>query len=336
MNILTVFYRLFAVLMTLFVFTPTKVAQKYTIDTNANMTAVIISDVHMETNNYDRFRTEGKAFAGIASANKYPDALIMCGDNTMNGQTTEINLLYGFLQRNKLLTETQLIMAQGNHDFGNSDSAQDYEKLSARAISNYNRFTGRNIDKVYYSTDVNGYKVLVLASEKNMENTISYVSEEQVEWLRAELDSADGKPVIVVNHNLIYGTNSPQSYWSFNRTENGELIKAAMEGYDGKVLYFCGHSHFGLSDSTIKTIKNVSYINMPLFSEGAYYADNDDGDEAGIGCVLSMYDDSIELSFNSFITGEKCTDFESITISLSETEQDEIIPVVPVVPGILF
>lgn len=315
MAVLTFFKRIFAAFITLFVALSFAAGPKYTVDGNTEMTAVLVSDIHMEGNNKGTFEKLSKIFSGINSSDVSPDCLISAGDNTMNGQFIEWTMLYGYLQRAGLLKDTNVILAMGNHDFGNSSSASDYDKLSKRALAEYNSYCGKSVDRVYYSETVNGYKVIVLGSEKNMEDTVSYISDAQISWLEGELASAGGKPVIVVNHNLIYGTNTPQSNWSFNQIENGDRLRSAMESYDGKILYFCGHSHFGINGSTVVTKGNVTYVNLTILLGGGYYPDSEEGGDAGIGCLLSVYSDRAELSFRNFITGNPVTGFEKITIT---------------------
>lgn len=307
--------KIIAAFLTFFVFSSAHVPATYTVDDTAEMTAIIVSDTHMESNNSDRFKKLNKTFSALGSSETKPDALVFCGDNTMNGQRIEWLLFYGFLQRAGLLKSTNVIVAQGNHDFGNCSDSATYDTLSKRAIKEYNSFTERKIDKVYYSTEVNGYKIIALASDKNMEDTISYISDEQVEFLRAELDAADGKPVIVANHNPLKNTNRPQSNFYPNNTINSEKIREVMESYSGRVFFFSGHTHFAVNKNTVVSEKNVTYINMPQLDEGAYSPANDECDEAGIGCRLSVYSDRAELSFINFQTGKAVRDYEKITVN---------------------
>lgn len=310
-----VFNKIIAAFLTLFVFTPVRMPAAYTVDKSARMTAVVVSDTHMEGNNTGRFGKLSRTFTGIASSAEKPDALIFCGDNTMNGQRIEWLFFYGFLQRTGLLRSTNVIVSMGNHDFGNCADAQTYDTLSKRAIREYNAFTGRNIERVWYSTDVNGIRVITLASDKNMEDTVSFIGEEQIEFLKSELKAAGGSPVIVVNHNPLKNTNRPQSEYRFNNTVNHEKIRAALEEYDGTVLFFSGHTHYGVNGNTVVTQKNVTYINMPLLDEGAYDPANEECDDAGTGCRVSVYSDRAELSFINFQTGKPIRDYEKITVT---------------------
>lgn len=313
--IASVFYKAIAGFLTLFVFTTAVTAPKYAVDKKAEFTAVVVSDTHMESNNYTRFGKLSKSFSGLASSETKPDALIFCGDNTMNGQGIEWVFFYGFLQKAGLLDMTKVIVAYGNHDFGNCSDAETYDKLSQRSIKAYNTFTGNKTEKVWYSTDVNGYKIITLGSDKNMEDTVSYIGDEQLAFLKAELESAGGKPVIIVNHNPLKNTNTPQSDYDFNDTINNEKIREMMENYSAPVFFFSGHTHFGVSDNSVVTQKNVTYINMPLLDDGGYEPANDECDDAGTGCRLSVYSDYAELSFINFQTGKAVKNYESIIVN---------------------
>ena len=304
--------RIFAAFISIFLFFPISVSPWYSYDTDAKMTAIVMSDTHMEGNNTQRFSNLGKGFANAFASNEKPDAVVFVGDQTMNCQTIEWTFFYGFLYRFGILDRT--IMAFGNHDFGNSDSAEDYEKLSARAIKEYNDYCDKDIDKVYYSTVVNGFKFIVLGSEANCEDTVQYISDEQIEWLKAEMAAENGKPVFVVNHNLIYGKNGERSYYYFNQIDNGDKLCAALEGYDGKVIYISGHSHFGVNESTVKTFDNVTYINMPSFGNEGNYDAEDEYSSASIGMIIEGYDSHIKLTFKNFIEQK---DLEGYTFDIA-------------------
>ncbi|HHU83693.1 MAG TPA: hypothetical protein GXZ23_00800 [Clostridiales bacterium] len=289
--------RLFAAFLALFVFFPSNVDTWYSLNKEANMSAIIIGDVHMEGNNMDRFKNIGKYFNNAFATEKQPDAVGFLGDNTMNGQYIEWMFFYGFLERFDILDKT--VVAMGNHDFGNNDDADTYAKTSKRCIRNYNDYCNKNIDKVYYSTMINGYKFIVLGSESNEPDTISNISDEQIDWLKAELASADGKPVFVLNHNLVSGTTGYSGAY-FNQTTNDAKLRAALHSYIGKVFYFCGHSHAPLSMSSIADQLNVAYINLPELG-------------SGVGLTIDAFDNYVEIKFYDYFNAKPVEGFASFT-----------------------
>lgn len=303
-----------AVILSFFVFSPVTVAPWYSFSKEAEMTAVVFSDTHFEGNSQTHFKNNGLGFANAFASDRKPDVVGFLGDQTMNGQDIEWLFFYGFLSRYGVLDRT--VMAFGNHDFGNTADNAQYEKLSKRSISYYNDFCGKKIKNVYYSEEFNGYKFIVLGSDKNMENTVSHIGGEELKWFRNELASANGKPVFVLNHNLIYDTNGARSKYSFNQIDGGEEIKAAMEEYNGKVFYLCGHSHFGVNSGSVRTIRNVTYFNLPSFgNDGNYDAGGELGESSGIGLRIEAFGDRVTFAFVNFAANKPVEGFDSIVVN---------------------
>ena len=302
--------KIFSVFISVFLFFSTASAPGFDVrdDESLQMSAVVLSDIHMEGNNTDRFNTIGKLFKGVGSGYAV-DALCLCGDQTMNSQWIEWFDFYGMM--NRYIKNTEIIEAFGNHDFGNTNDHESYVTLSERALECYRGYAGGTAENVYYSVIVKGYRFIVMGSEDNMENTVQHISDEQVEWLKGELKKCadEGIPAIVLNHNLLYGKNGSRSYYSFNQTDNNAAIVSALENAGTKVIYICGHSHFGVNSGSVNTEGDVTYINLPSAgNNGNYDPDTEEWGDAGIGMLIEAYPDTMELTFINFITGDTVSD----------------------------
>lgn len=312
MQVLLFFRKIFSVFISLFLFMSYSAPEAYA-PKNAdevNLSAVMLSDVHIEGNNPDRWTRFGKTLAGAFSAERTPDVIAFAGDQTMNSQKIEWFDFYGLLNRyNK---GSEVVMAMGNHDFGNCADHDEYVKLSARALELFNGYTGSSVDCVHYTKTVNGYTFIVMGSDDNAEDTVQVISDEQVEWLKEELAkvAAEGKPAFVVNHNLLYGKNGNRSRYSFNQTTNSDAIVKALETCGTDVFFFSGHSHFGVNDGTVNTEGRVTYINLPSSGNDGNYQAEDDCAAAGIGCVMEVYEDTVELRFRNFAEGKWLEDYQ--------------------------
>ena len=64
-----------------------------------------------------------------------------------------------------------------------------------------NAFFGYEHEHAYFSQEINGYKLIVMATEADSKIQ-AYHSEEQLRWLENELAdaAASGKPAFVFNH----------------------------------------------------------------------------------------------------------------------------------------
>ena len=312
------FKRIIAMLCTLVLFIPTSIPAKYS-PKNADeliVNAVLLSDVHIEGNSSDRYTRFGKTLTGVFSTGTPVDALVFAGDNTMNGQNVEWFDFYGILCRLNKAENT--LVGFGNHDFGNNADHDDYLKLSERCIKQYNDYLNGNIDNVYYTKIINGVRFIMLSSTDNAENTVSVISDEEIEWLKGELaaSAAEGMPAVVVNHNLIYGRNGSRSYYSFNQTTNNAALDSALQNCGTDVVYVCGHSHFGVNDGSVSSSGRVTYVNLPSAGNTGNYDAEGLNADMGNGLVMEIYKDSISLRFRNFAAGEWIEGYDGIVIPL--------------------
>ena len=304
--------KFFSVIISMFLFMSSAVPAAYApLDKDElKLSAVMLSDVHIEGNSQDHWTRFGETLAGAFSAKKTPDVIAFAGDQTMNSQWIEWFDFYGLL--NRFNKGSKVVMAMGNHDFGNNADHDTYVELADRAISCLNGYTGSNVKNVYHTRTVKGYTFIVMGADDNAENLVQVISDEQVEWLEGELAkvAAEGKPAFVINHNLLYGKNGSRSRYSFNQTTNNDKIVAALENCGTDVFYFCGHSHYGVNSGTVNTEGRVTYINLP----SAGTDPNHDADDAcaayGIGCDMEVYENTVELRFRNFAKGEWLEDHQ--------------------------
>ena len=222
--------KVISMIVAMFLFVSSGSVAKYVPENEEKLllSAAVISDVHMESNNPDRFIRFGKVLTGVTKTSRHFDIVAFTGDNTMNGQGIEWFDFYGFV--NRFIKKSEVLVAMGNHDFGNTSDKEVYKELSAECLKTYNYYLGKNIDKLYYSYEQNGFRFIVLCSENNAEDTVSVISDTQIEWLKAELAKSanDGKPAVVLNHNLIAGKNGERSEYDFNLTNNNDKLCDAL------------------------------------------------------------------------------------------------------------
>lgn len=285
-------------------------------EANLKCSAVILSDMHMESNNFERFPRIGTTLRGVANGKVSPDVVAFTGDSTMNGQNIEWFDFYGFV--NRFIKDSRVLMCFGNHDFGNCADHDTYVKLRKRCIDEYGKYCGESIDEVYYSTDIKGCRFIVLGSEDNAEDTVEVITDKEIEWLKGELEYCreNSVPAIVLNHNLIYGRNGNRSYWDFNQTTNNDALDDALRDSGAKVLFVCGHSHFGVNEGSVNEDGNVTYINLPSTGNIGNYGAEGEYADYGIGLYVEVYEEQIILSFRNFAKGIALDGYENIEIEL--------------------
>ena len=301
---MNIFYKIIATILAVFVYLPMgNIADYSPKNEDPELVFSVLSDVHMEGNNLGRFNLFGEGIRDVNSATKN-DALVFLGDNTMNGQNIEHTFFYGLLDRYNHIEN--VLVTSGNHDLCPSEqNSGDYNTQANQFISFYNTFLEENIEKAYYSREINGYKFIVLASESDA-GVQQYLSVEQLLWLENELDSAEslGKPVFIFNHYPLNHT------WPFVWTEGhvgleSELLHLLMRKSNNQIVYFSGHLHMGLNDNEVSYVneENITYISVPAFG-----ADNNVGNadiqDKGMGLYVEAYEDEILVRMRNYAEHE--------------------------------
>lgn len=308
---MTWFLRVIAAILAFFIFSPSGDIQSYSpVDKESlKISFTVLSDGHLEGNNAQKHDNYGEGFCDMASAEVKSDALVMVGDNTMNGQAVETAMLYGLLR--KYNTIENVLMAAGNHDIcPGKHNMGDYEKLKKRFIDYYNAFSEENIENLYYSRVINGYHFIVLASDKDA-GVQQYISPEQFAWLDAELQTAaeSGNPVFLFSHWPL--NNVFSDVWEEGHVgEKSDELHTYLTKYNNRIFFFTGHLHMGIFEDGygVKEDGKITYINVPSFG-----SDNTDGDadvqDTGMGMQVEVYENELIVRVRNFVKHE-WTDYE--------------------------
>ena len=249
----------------------------------------VLSDCHVEGNNFDTYKMFGKILADIKASKDGNDALVFLGDSTMNGQEIESIFFYGTI--NTICPAKQYINVLGNHDIGNGEG--DYNIIRNRFIDYSKTIMGESFSEPYYYKVINGCYFIVLATEDQTVNFMN-ITDTQLEWFKGVLDEAseENAPVFVFNH-------YPADYIQ-DREE--EVLTDIMDDYDN-LLYFCGHTHYEFTEESIYELNGVNCINLPRSTEGVDY-------EGGIGAQVEVYEDEVIVRIRDFDSEKWLTEYE--------------------------
>lgn len=303
---MSVLYKILAVVLAVFVFSPSGEVASYAPLSREEMqfSFTVLSDGHMEGNSSDKHTLYGEGFRDMASAEVQSRALVMLGDNTMNGQVFENAILYGLLR--KYNTVDTVLMAVGNHDICPGKHNQgDYDTLRERFIRFNNTFLDNQIDELYYARIIEGCYFIVLASDCDA-GVAQYISPEQFEWLEGVLKEADksGKPVFLFSHWPLNHVFS--KVWQEGHVgEQSDELHALLQKYDNRIFFFTGHLHMGIYEDGygIAEEGKITYINVPSFG-----SENTDGDadvqNTGMGLQTEVYADEVVVRVRDFAAHE--------------------------------
>ena len=293
-------YKLLAFILALFIYSPVNEIATYTTSKeDADLVFSVLSDVHVEGNNKDKFELLGEGLRDVNSADKN-DALIFLGDNTMNGQVIELSSFFGLLKKHNQIDT--VLMVTGNHDLCPSKyNVGDYEDLKDRFFDYKNSFIKAKYDTLYYNYSIDGYKFIVLGSESDA-GVQEDISDKQLDWLENELKLAekDGKPIFIFNH---YPLNHTwEDVWTDGHIgEDSEKLHEILKNSKNQIVYFSGHLHMGLYDNQVSYVNenNITYISVPAFG-----ADNTIGDadiqDKGMGMYVEVYENEIVVRVRNF------------------------------------
>ncbi len=277
---------------------------------NCNLTAELISDVHIEQ--YDVFR---KAFLAVGLGNLKRakaeiNTVVVAGDLTNYADEISLAKYYEILKKH---SPVAVISAAGNHDIGHVGDRDvtdiSREEAKANFIKYNNEYLGTESDNNYYTMMVNGYKFIVLGDDviDGGHWDAMDMSKEQLRFLDEELASSDGKPTFVVCHWPVDGMNGQEITYpdsSIDLSKND--IKTIMEKYKN-VFYISGHSHGGIRSnaaaeycgmSNVEQQNGVTYVSLPSFG----IVNSFGYPWSGTGFQMEVYDDRVIFRARNFLT----------------------------------
>ena len=215
-----------------------------------------VSDVHfLENGSNTTFKMVGESPRllddAIEQINEQSDLdfVIFTGDLIDKSFEKELRAMLPHL--NKL--NTPWYFAFGNHDrcVGGYLTTLVYLDMVRDANPNF------KFKKAYYSFEPKkNYKVIVLDDIITTEITSNgYVDEEQLKWLKKELDSSKNDTVLIFMHvPVVEPFASPN-----HRLRNATALKQLIESYKNPIGVFQGHYHA----TKITQHDNVLYVNSP-------------------------------------------------------------------------
>ncbi|MBQ4208379.1 MAG: metallophosphoesterase [Clostridia bacterium] len=274
----------------------------------------VISDIHTEGNNIPRFKINARSLKNLGSVKDVTDALVLLGDNTMNGQAGESLLCYGMLETVNPIKP--YYTAMGNHDVGNGDESNgSFEKLRERQLGYLQAFVDKDLEELYYSKTVNGYSLIIPAPDSE-ESAARTLSDKQLDWLEAQLDAAaeTGKPIFVFNH------------YPASRIGQGHDRYAALVTKYPNTFVIVGHMHYYIRFGRLYGAHVTPEIWVPCLS--MMDENGEANDKTGLGYLLEVYDDEVVFRGMNFYEG-RLTDVEQrYALQTPQAEEPEIPPAI--------
>ena len=261
------------------------------------LSLTVFSDVHVESNNYPRYKVFADSLKNAVRNKTESDAFLFLGDSVMNGQNIENMLFHGTTA--KLLKDRKVIAVPGNHDFGNGKG--DYEKIRQRWYNYTEAFFGKKLTTPYYCEVLNGFYCIVLSSESQNVDSM-FMSEAQFEWLERTLKAAaqSGLPTFVLAH------YPPRMAQPIDPDSTYDLCRMLAEyNREHDLFYLCGHLHHVPDAATFHAWSGFPEVYLPCETQLAPAGNqNVICSESGFGTIVEAYPDRVVIRIRNFYFGE--------------------------------
>ena len=278
---------------------------------NLRLQLAVMSDLHTEGNNNGRFKANTQSVKHLDAVKDTADALVLLGDNTMNGFGGEALFFYGLMETVNPIRPYYPII--GNHDVGNGDESKgSFEEQRERQLDYLNTFVDASLTELYYSKTLNGYSLIFLAPDSLECHERNY-SDAQLDFLEAQLDAAaeSDKPIFVFTH------------YPASHVEQGyDRYRSLVTKYPNTFVVV-GHMHYYVRFNTIWGGDNPTpEIWVPCLS--MLGDENDPVDETGLGFLAEVYDDSVVFRGINFYTGTLTDATQTYPLQTPEQPDDDI------------
>lgn len=281
------------------------------LDDDAKLVFAAFGDTQISNYMFDRYKSFSASMEDLHASERM-DAVIVAGDVAENGLAEEYQLVYDGL---KGLENCRYIMSAGNHDI----RLRSYKQVVSR-FTELSNALNNNVDPVselHFSERVNGYKFIVLGSDKATFEE-AFISDEQLEWLDSEIEAENGQLTFVICHQPLKLTHDLPNTWGNGTNLNAgsvgdqsDALKEILTSHKN-VVFITGHLHTGFGDASYEQIGDLHMVNVPALS-----IDNKDGkyNGSGLGYVVEVYDSKVVFRARNFETGKWVPDYdETITL----------------------
>ena len=309
----------------------------------------VLSDIHLnQTGNSSKGEYTGgltyfpKALADIAK-NSPNSNTIIAGDIADSGSESEYRKMESFISAQSGISNSSVYLSIGNHDYysGTADNPHAFDISEATQEAKRNlfkkyaakatgvQFTSEDSTSLYYSVTLDGYKHIMLGSEKQINSVDAYLSDTQLEWFEEQLQQAtaesSAKPIFVYLHQSIYdtisGSFSGQGWDGIDSAHTDvdddscrtKLI-SILQKYP-QVILFDGHSHWDMNSIGNSHVSNQDSDGLPSIfntASAAYLWStyNDVNDTSGVfeegseGYYVRVYSDKVVVMGRDFRNGK--------------------------------
>ena len=274
----------------------------------------MLSDTHLEEKELFRQAFLRWGLKNFSRAKSPVDAVVVAGDITNYADEPSLAKYFDIIKK---YSPAPVITAAGNHDIGHAGDRDvttiSREEARLNFIRYRNEYMGIDSDVNYYSTEINGFKFIVIGDEvvDGGHWDAMDLTQEQIDFVDRELaeGTKDGKPAFVVCHWPMDDINGEETIWEGSGIDiEVNDIKSVMEKYDN-VFYISGHMHAGIKSKAVEElygltnaeqVNGVTYLNLPTYGIINMFGEP----WSGIGAQLEVYENEVVFRPRNFITNK--------------------------------
>ena len=256
----------------------------------------LIADPQISFYSSERYSVFKAAMEDLHSTDKI-DALIGVGDITENATALDYNLIKSGLEG----IDTRYILASGNHDI----RVRFYKQSLSAFAGLANSLNGdESMNSYHFSERINGYKVIVVGSDKTKLEQ-AYISSEQLSWLDNEVAEENGKPTFVICHQPLKDTHNEMNAFGSITKAGGHVGEQSQDIQDilskhKNVFFITGHLHSGFGPDSYNCVDGIHCVNVPSLAivnkDGTY-------NDAGTGYIMEVTENEVRFRARDFAKG---------------------------------
>lgn len=306
----TIAYKLFLVIFSAYLSLSGTSALKPSLETpikpstdNAELVFAAIADPQICSYMPERYNYFQAAAEDLQNAEGL-DAVIGAGDIAENGLETEYQLVLDGIGG----MDVRYIMCEGNHDI----RLRSYKQSLSRFNSFVNALNGdSDATSFHHSETVNGYKFIVLGSDK-AEFEENYLSDEQLSWLDSELAGENGKFVFVLVHQPLKNTNGLPDVWNSPIDSAGSVgdqsdaLQTILNKYKNVIL-LTGHEHTGFGQYSYEKVGNIHSVSIPSLCVNNAVGENNDH---GLAYIVEVQSSSVLFRARDMCQGKWLPEYD--------------------------
>ncbi|MCL2592942.1 MAG: hypothetical protein FWD82_06210, partial [Defluviitaleaceae bacterium] len=178
-------------------------------------------------------------------------------------------------------------------------------------FENFKRYANKEINSLFFAHEKDNCVLIGICPEPDKGGTITDTQLGTVENA-IQIAAKRNVPAFVFSHLQIADTIHIE--WNAAMpASDSKNIRNIIEKYNGKVVFFSGHTHNGLTKKvggSVVKINNITYVSTPSITKPNIINLLVDNNSVGTGFIVELCEDNVHIRGYDFLRNEWLVDFE--------------------------